>query len=92
MQFCGQFVDGEDSSYEVPSKKEFKEGVEMVMPLELIDFITPLYDLYDTDEDEEENVEEENVVENVEVENVLRQDVDEIAKILLPSLVTHEPK
>jgi hypothetical protein len=33
----------------------------MVMPLELIDFITPLYDLYDTDEDEEENVEVENV-------------------------------
>jgi hypothetical protein len=64
MQFCGQFVDGEDSSYEVPSKKEFKEGVEMVMPLELIDFITPLYDLYDTDEDEEENVEVENVEES----------------------------
>ena len=54
MQFCGQFVDGEDNSYEVPSKKEFKEGVELVMPLELIDFITPLYDLYDTDEEEEE--------------------------------------
>jgi hypothetical protein len=51
MQFCGQFVDGEDSSYEIPSKKEFKEGVEMVMPLELIDFITPLYDFYDTDEE-----------------------------------------
>jgi hypothetical protein len=47
-----QFVDGEDSSYEIPSKKEFKEGVEMVMPLELIDFITPLYDFYDTDERE----------------------------------------
>jgi hypothetical protein len=65
MQFCGQFVDGEDSSYEVPSKKEFEEGVELVMPLELIDFITPLYDFYDTDE------------ENVEVENVSRQSPDE---------------
>jgi hypothetical protein len=53
MQFCGQFVDGEDSSYEIPSKKEFEEGVEMVMPLELIDFITTLYDFCDTDEDEE---------------------------------------
>ncbi len=31
MQFCGQFVDGEDSR--------------------LIDFITPLYDFYDTDEE-----------------------------------------
>jgi hypothetical protein len=47
-------VDGEDSSYEVPSKKELKEGVELVIPLELIDFITPLYDFYDTDEEEEE--------------------------------------
>ena len=44
-------MDDEDSSYEIPSKKEFKEGVEMVMPLELIDFITPLYDFYDTDEE-----------------------------------------
>ena len=54
MMFCGQFVDGEDSSYEVPSKKEFEEGVGMIMPLELIDFITPLYDFYDTDEEDEE--------------------------------------
>jgi hypothetical protein len=47
MQFCGQFVDDEDSSYEVPSKKEFedREGVELVMSLELMDFISPLYDL-----------------------------------------------
>jgi hypothetical protein len=67
MQFCGQFVDGEDSSYEIPSKKEFEEGgVELVMPLQLIDFITPLYDFYDTDEEDEEDEE----VENVEVENV----------------------
>ena len=61
MMFCGQFVDGEDSSYEVPSKKEFedREGVELVMPLELLDHISPLYDFYDTDEEEEE-VEEGN--------------------------------
>ena len=52
-------MDGEDSNYEVPSKKEFEEGVEMIMPLELIDFITPLYDFYDTDEEEGE--ESENV-------------------------------
>ncbi len=34
----------------------------MVLPLELIDFITPLYDLYDTDEEEEEEtkVEDDN--------------------------------
>ncbi len=64
MKFCGQFVDDEDSSYEVPSKKEFEEGVvELVMPLQLIDFITTLYDFYDTDEEDVE-------VENVEVENV----------------------
>ena len=56
IQFCGQFVDGEDSSYEVPSKKEFedREGVELVMPLELLDHISPLYDFYDTDEEEVE--------------------------------------
>ncbi len=60
MKFCGQFVDGEDSSYEVPSKKEFedREGVEMIMPLELIEFITPLYDFYDTDEEEDEEEQE----------------------------------
>ncbi len=47
-------MDGEDSSYEIPSKKEFEEGVELVMPFQLIDFITPLYDFYDTDEEDEE--------------------------------------
>jgi hypothetical protein len=31
----------------------------MLIPLEFIDFITPLYDLYDTDEDEDEDEEEE---------------------------------
>ncbi len=57
IQFCGQFVDGEDSSYQIPSKKEFddREGVELVIPLELMDFISRLYDFYDTDEEEEED-------------------------------------
>ena len=55
MGFCGQFVDGEDSSYGMPSKKEFedREGVEL-MPLELMDFISPLYDFFESDEEEEE--------------------------------------
>ncbi len=56
IQFCGQFVDGEDSRYEIPSKKEFedREGVELVMSFELMDFISPLYDFYDTDEEADE--------------------------------------
>jgi hypothetical protein len=47
-RFCGQFVDGEDSSYQIPSKKEFedREGVELMMPLELMDLISPLYNYY----------------------------------------------
>ncbi len=41
-------MDGEDSSYQIPSKKEFEdcEGVELMMPLELMDFISPLYNFY----------------------------------------------
>ena len=54
MQFCGQFVDGEDSCYEVPSKKEFEDREGVVMPLQLMEFISPLYDFYDTDEEEEQ--------------------------------------
>ena len=56
IQFCGQFVDGEDSSYEVPSKKEMScDEISQVMPVNLIQFISPLYDdLCDTDEEEEQ--------------------------------------
>ena len=45
---------GQEAGGDGRSKKEFEEGVEMIMPLELIDFITPLYDFYDTDEEEVE--------------------------------------
>jgi hypothetical protein len=49
-------VDGEDSSYEVPSKKEMRcDEISQVMPFNLIEFISPLYDDFcDTDEEEEQ--------------------------------------
>lgn len=54
MQFCGQFVDGEDSSYEMPSKEEvLSNKIRQFMSVNLIQFILPLYDyLCDTDEEE----------------------------------------
>lgn len=56
--FCGQFVNGEDSCYELPKKKEFKNGeLPSYMPEELIEFISDIYQ--DDEEDEEEEDEEE---------------------------------
>lgn len=52
--FCGQFVNGEDSSYDIPKKKEFKNGeLRSYMPAELIEFISEIYD-NESDEDEED--------------------------------------
>lgn len=50
--FCGQFVNGEDSCYDLPSKKQYKSGeLRSSMTSELIDF---LYGFYDEEEEEEE--------------------------------------
>ena len=49
-------MDGEDSSYEMPSKEEvLSNEISQFMSVNLIQFILPLYDyLCDTDEEEEQ--------------------------------------